>query len=81
MVTNEGIETSREFLYPSDWQEYIEPVTLEMAIAHYKKTGFGFMRGRKGVTQISWFNSKNMLASPHFTEEDIFATDYILLNE
>jgi len=69
------------FVRPSDWQEYVEPVTLEMAIAHYKKTGFGFMRERKGVAPIYWFNSGGMRPSPHFTEEDIFATDYILLNE
>jgi len=64
-----------DFLLDGVWREYIEPVTLEMAISHYKATGMPFTR--KECKEVIWGTKGGVV----FDEEDITATDYVLLTE
>ncbi len=72
LVNDKGLKRDLTFQVPSQWQEYTEPVTLEMAIAHYKATGKPFMR--RAHSEDSWG-----VGGFVFHEEDITATDYVLL--
>lgn len=74
LVNDWGMLVDLSFIKFEEWQEYIEPVTLEMAIAHYKATGKPFMR--RAHPEDSWGVGEFV-----FHEADITATDYVLLTK
>lgn len=68
---------------PKKYREHIEPVTLEMAIAHYKKTGFRFGRKKAMTTaEGEYFHTYCEDGTALVVgADDIHATNYVLLTE